>query len=211
MKGKIGGDDRFSGEKSGRRQRNLHFESKIMELNIMAECHFLSFLLDERPILSPFVFGGIAGFHFNPKANYENESIELQPLGTEGQGTIPGLDRYGLYQISIPAGIGTEVSIGGVCKIGVEMGIRKTFTDYLDDVSTVYPDIAALEDIDPLIAALSYRTPEYNSDIAEYNPAGNIRGNADKKDWYAFGGMTFTFNLSALTELGGGPGIYNPF
>lgn len=212
MQGRISGDDRFSEKESGRKQRNLHFESKIREINIMAECHFLSFAFDrERPMVSPYVFGGIAGFHFNPKANINKELVALQPLGTEGQGLPGGPDKYGLYQIAIPAGFGTEFQVGSVAKIGVELGIRKTFTDYLDDISTVYPDIEQLEDLDPIRAALSYRTPEFDPTLAENNPVGQKRGNNEAKDWYAFAGLTFTFNISALSELGGGPGIYNPF
>ncbi len=210
--GRISGDDQFSTDESGRKQRNLHFESKIKEINILAECHFLAFVFDgERPLISPYVFGGIAGFHFNPKANINGELVALQPLGTEGQNLEGGPDKYGLYQIAIPAGIGTEIKVGSVAKIGVELGIRKTFTDYLDDISSVYPDIEAMADADPLSASLSYRTPEYDSALAETNPVGNIRGNSSAKDWYGFAGLSFTFNISALGELGGGPGIYNPF
>ena len=210
--GRISGDDQFSELSTGRRQRNLHFESKIKEINILAECHFLAFAFDgDRPFLSPYVFAGIAGFHFNPKANIDNELVALQPVGTEGQGLAGGPDKYGLYQIAIPAGIGIEIKVGGVAKIGFEIGIRKTFTDYLDDISTVYPDIEALAELDPLSASLSYRTPEYDTAYGETNPVGNIRGNGSAKDWYGFAGLNFTFNLSALSELGGGPGIYNPF
>jgi len=210
LKGQISGDDRHSTVESGRKERNLHFESKIMELNILAECHFLGFLFDERPIISPYIYAGVAGFHFNPKAVYDNQVIDLQPLGTEGQGAN-GTDKYSLYQVAIPFGFGTEINVGNACKIGIDVGVRKTFTDYLDDVSTVYPDIELLNDVALESAALSYRTPEYNSDLAETNPIGNVRGNPNNKDWYAFGGMTFSFNISALTELGGGPGMYNPF
>lgn len=211
LRGQISGDDRHSDFESGRQQRNLHFESKITELNIIAECHFLGFLFDDRPIMSPYIYGGVAGFHFKPKAVYDNQVIDLQPLGTEGQGTANGPDKYSLYQIAIPLGVGTEINIGNACKIGIDIGIRKTFTDYLDDVSTVYPDIELLNDTSPESAALSYRTPEYDPALAETNPMGGVRGNPNNKDWYAFGGMTFSFNISALTELGGGPGMYNPF
>lgn len=212
MQGRISGDDQFSEAKSGRKSRNLHFESKIKEINILAECHFLAFAFDgERPLFSPYVFGGIAGFHHNPMANINNELVALQPLGTEGQNLEGGPDKYGLYQIAIPAGFGTEIKVGSVAKIGFEIGVRKTFTDYLDDISSVYPDIEALSDADPLSASLSYRTPEYDAEYQELNPVGNIRGNSEHKDWYGFAGLSFTFNVSALGELGGGPGIYNPF
>ncbi len=210
-KGQISGNDRYSENETGRKMRNLHFQSKISEINILAECHFLAFLLDERPWVSPYVFGGIAGFHFNPQAVYENQVYDLQPLGTEGQGLEGGPDKYGLYQIALPAGFGAEMKIGGAIKIGAELGLRKTFTDYLDDISGNYADIELLEEMDPVSAALAYRSAELEPQLEDYNPVGNIRGNPNNKDWYVFGGLSFIFNISALTELGGGPGIYNPF
>jgi hypothetical protein len=173
----------------------------------MAEFHPLSFLDGDRPMFSPYVFGGIAGFHHNPKAVYNNQWYELQPLSTEGQ------TPYGLYQLAIPGGVGAIVYLTDAISIGIEGGLRKTFTDYLDDVSGTYVDVNELRETNPIAAGLAYRTPEYMDvdPLDMPNPIGNIRGNAKRRDVYFFTGLTFMINIGGLMELAGGPGVYNPF
>ena len=196
----------ISGEDRGRNiHRNLHFRSEIKEFNLLAEFHFLSFINGDRPMISPYVFGGVAAFHFNPQAVYKNQWYDLQPLATEGQ------NRYGLVQVSVPVGFGTQVYLTDAISIGLEGGLRKTFTDYLDDVSSNYTDIDGLTETDPIAAALAFRTPEYMGEESLPNPMGQTRGNPNNKDWYFFTGMTFMVNIAGLMELAGGPGIYNPF
>ena len=172
----------------------------------------MPFLVNEPKLVSPYVFAGIALFQFNPEANYNSIWTELQPLGTEGQ-HLEGstIDPYKLTQISIPMGIGLEIRVSDYSSIGLELGIRKTFTDYLDDLSTVYPDIEQLTETNPLAGALSYRVPEYTGVNDFENPVGNKRGNPNKKDLYLFTGMTFSFNISELISLGSGPGNYSAF
>lgn len=201
IKSTISGEDR-----GGSASRNLSFKSQVKELNALAEFHFLSFLTGDRPIFSPYVFGGVAGFHHNPKAVYQNQWYDLQPLRTEGQNSA-----YGLYQVSIPGGFGAQVYLTDAISIGMEGGIRKTFTDYLDDVSGNYTDVDALAETNSIAAGLAFRTPEYLDDDKLPNPLGQQRGNSNRKDAYWFGGVTFMVNIAGLMELAGGPGIYNPF
>ena len=196
----------ISGQDRGRlASRNLHFKSKVQEVNLLAEFHFLSFLNGDRPMFSPYAFGGIAGFHHNPKAVYNNQWHDLQPLSTEGQ------SPYSLYQIAIPGGFGMHVYLNEAVSLGLEGGLRKTFTDYLDDVSGQYTDVDALSETNPTAAGLAFRTPEYLGEESLPNPVGTPRGNPNYKDVYFFTGLTFMINISGLMELSGGPGVYNPF
>jgi Domain of unknown function (DUF6089) len=201
-KGELSGKDRGRNE-----NRNLSFKSKIKELNLIAEFHPLSFIDGDRPVFSPYVFGGIAAFHHNPKAAYNNQWYDLQPLSTEGQ------SPYGLYQMAIPGGAGAIVYLTEAISIGFEAGLRKTFTDYLDDVSGTYSDVDALRETNPVAAALAYRIPEYlEVDPLDLpNPMGGVRGNPKRKDAYFFTGLTLMINIGGLMELAGGPGVYNPF
>jgi hypothetical protein len=91
---------------------------------------------------TPYFFGGLAVFRFNPYAFDENgEKVFLKPLSTEGQG-LDGYNTkpYGLTQFALPAGFGLKYAFDDRVRLGFEVGLRKTFTDYLDDVSTNYAD-----------------------------------------------------------------------
>ena len=206
-KGTISGADANASniqEKSGNFLRNLEFETDIYEVGLQLEFNILPYNIREnKQQWTPYVFGGIAGFHFNPRAFYEGRWYDLQPLGTEGQG-LPGYGpNYSLYQFSLPAGIGFKIDINNKANFGIEFGMRKTFTDYIDDVSTVYPDIDLLrEQRGDLAADLSYRQPEVDG-LAPSNPEGGIRGSAGSPDWYMFGGLMVSINI---TEPGPGFG-----
>ncbi len=176
-------------------RRNLSFRSDIFELGAQWEFSLTYFGEESRRMAAPYFFVGAAWFHFNPMARYQGEWVELQPLGTEGQGLFPGAGQpYKLEQWAIPLGVGFVLSLGRHLNLGFELGFRKTFTDYLDDVSGAYPDQLILAEVNPLAAALSYRTPEVTTDYNP-NPAGTLRGNPQNKDLYFFGGLTFSWNV----------------
>ena len=73
--------------------------------------------------------------------------------------------------------------------LNLEIGLRKTFTDYLDDVhSDSYVDPIVLQDENgATAAALSNRS----LDGSQYGK----RGTASSKDWYVFSGFMLTFKL----------------
>lgn len=190
-KGEISGRDANYAELQSIRERNLSFRSHLFELSLISEVSFVAFGESGR-VAAPYLFFGVSGFHFNPQALYEGRWVSLQPLGTEGQ-TLPGSgkEQYKLFQFAIPLGIGFNIRLGDNMNIGFEAGLRKTFTDYLDDISSEYPDLNALQAANPMAATLSFRTPEVTHD--DYpNPKGQIRGNPGQKDLYFFGGLTFS-------------------
>lgn len=206
--GKISGNDANYTNIYPISQRNLSFQSDLYEASLQLEAVVMRFgdrknyrskSLSKRGSPKEFVslmyiFTGVSGFHFNPKARYQNEWIELQPLGTEGQGMEGCADKYNRLQLSIPAGFGFRINCTDWSSFGFELGIRKTFTDYLDDVSTTYPDLNALQDNNPMAAALSFRTPELTGEPMTV-PEGTLRGNDKIKDFYLFGGLSFSITL----------------
>jgi opacity protein-like surface antigen len=139
----VGGADRNSSDDT-LRARNLSFETHLTEFSATGEYYF--FNLDEQKF-SPYVFGGLAVFHFNPYA-YQGttEKIFLKPLSTEGEGLSGYPDRkpYALTQLALPFGAGVKYAFNDRVRLGLELGIRKLFTDYLDDVSASYVDPADL-------------------------------------------------------------------
>lgn len=202
-KGVLQGSDKGAPLKNGLRQRNLSFQSDIYELGIQGEYNFINFnVMKGDHITTPYAFAGVSGFYFNPVAELDGILHELQPLGTEGQG-LPGYDaKYKQFSIGIPAGVGIKFNFNKTVNIGLEMGVRYTFTDYIDDVSGKYPDLNVLNETSGEIAAsLSYRTPEYNNSIIT-NPEGQFRGGEQgRNDFYFFGGMTISFNIGQVKEF----------
>jgi hypothetical protein len=173
--------------------RGLHFKSPIYELAGQIEFNFLPYE-PGNPLYTwtPFVYTGISFFHFNPKAeNKDGLWVDLQELGTEGQGTtsFPDRSKYALAQFAIPFGGGLKIAVNPSFNIILEYGVRKTFTDYLDDISKTYPGNEVL-------------LPEYGnasnemSDPTGLHDPGDQRGNPNKKDWYSFAGITLSFKLN---------------
>lgn len=196
LRGEISGSDLNARTEEGR-ARNLNFRSEILEVGITGEFNLMNYHIPNKEISTPYIFAGISGYHFNPQAEYRGQWIDLQPLGTEGQ--LLDSDMYGTpykrFQIAIPFGLGFKFNINPRANIGVEFGFRKIFTDYLDDVSTSYPDIVALKESDALAARLSYRSPEYVGTPME-NPSGAQRGNDKATDSFVFFGLTASVNLT---------------
>ena len=91
-------------------------------------------------------FVGVGGFYYNPKGRHptSGQYIALKPLNTEGQGLPGGPSKYSNFSVSIPMGVAWRMILNKYWNIGIELNYRKTFTDYIDDVSTrYYPDRTA--------------------------------------------------------------------
>lgn len=197
----VGGADRFSKD-SSLIARNLSFETAISEFSLVGEYYLLN-LYDNR--ISPYVYAGLALYHFNPYAfNGGTDKIYLKPLSTEGQG-LPGYaDRkpYSLTQAAIPYGAGVKFAVTNNLHLGLEVGLRKLFTDYLDDVSTTYADpndlLAAKGQ---LSVDMSYRGDDVGN--AAYPAKGVQRGSAKHKDTYYFTGLHLTYRLGGSNSGSG--------
>ena len=194
----ISADDRNNATDTIAINRGLHFRSSIFELSGQIEFNFLPFELGNALYTwTPFVYTGISFFHFNPQAeNKEGLWLNLQELGTEGQGStsFPERTKYPLAQIAIPLGGGLKIAVNPSFNIILEYGVRKTFTDYLDDVSKTYPLTNGGE-----IADISNATYEM-SDPTGTHIAGEQRGDPNKNDWYSFVGITLSFKLNNQTK-----------
>ena len=197
---RVNGSDSYS-SKQELQQRNLQFESAISEFAIVGE-YYLFNLYEKR--FSPYGFVGLAVFHFNPYS-YDSvgRKVFLKPLSTEGQGIYASKKPYSLWQPAIPFGGGIKFAITENLRIGIELGLRKLFTDYLDDVSTSYPNV------NDLLAArgqtavdFSYRGDEYPGGNPNFPTKDTQRGSAAQKDMYYFTGI----NISFRPSFGGGGG-----
>ena len=190
---KVSADDANSNELV-LQDRNLNFSSTIYELAAGVEFNYFPFQLGhDRYKGTAYILAEIGVFRMNPKTNYNGAEIELRQLGTEGQGTsLNKKGYYSLTQLCIPIGVGAKLSLGDRFGLNFEIGIRKTFTDYLDDVgSNSYVDKDALAtESGPLSAELSNKS----------SAAFGRRGDASTKDWYLFSGIMITFRLGKPTN-----------
>ena len=196
----VGGADRFS-EDPELRARNLAFETRLSEFSLVGEYYLLN-LYENR--ISPYAFAGLAVYHFNPYAyNGTTEKIFLKPLSTEGQG-LPGYPEkktYSLTQMAIPFGGGVNFAVTENLHLGLEVGFRKLFTDYLDDVSTTYADPNDLLAARGQLAVdMSYRGDDVGNPV--YPAKGAGRGGPDYNDTYYFTGLHATYRI--VSGNGGG-------
>jgi len=194
--GWISGDDANTANQSIR-ERNLSFKSRLLELSLTGEWNFMGYEpYGLKKPFSPYLFGGVALTSFNPKAQFEGETVALSPLGTEGQGISGFESPYSKTIIAIPLGFGVKWAINDAMNVGFEAGARLTFSDYLDDVGGFYADQAELlAGNGELAAALGNRTGElFGGDPVLVAP-GTLRGNPDTNDWYFTAGIFFSYNF----------------
>ncbi len=190
---RVDGNDRYN-NKDFLKQRNLQFESVITEFSVVSE--FYLFNLNEKRY-SPYAFAGLALFHFNPYTyDTSNKKYFLKPLGTEGQGIYADKKQYSLLQPAIPFGGGIKFSITENLRAGIEIGFRKLFTDYLDDVSTTYADYNDLLAAKGQLAVdLAYREDEIAGGNPVYPVKDTQRGSSKQKDIYYFTGINITYRI----------------
>jgi len=191
----VGASDVYN--KPSLQARNLSFQSNIFEWNVLAEYNFMDIT---RQRFSPYVFAGLAVFHFNPYA-YDTSAnkVYLNPLSTEGEGLPQYPDRkpYGLTQLSIPFGGGIKFRISEGVVIAYEISFRKLFTDYLDDVSTWYVDGTTLLNArGPKAVEMAYRGGEVKGGNPTYPPDGTKRGSPNAKDWYYNSGIRVSIAIN---------------
>lgn len=191
--GRVSGNDQNNGSAKGIEFRNLNFKSDIWEFHLGADYNI--FDLTERS-LSPYVFAGVGLYHFDPfTRDAAGNKVYLQRLGTEGQGLAGYPSRYKTTQFNIPFGVGLKFALTENIQVGFEIGVRKLFTDHLDDVSGNYADSALLATGNgPLAAELAYRGDELTG-APSYPAAGTQRGNSKYKDWYNFTGLKISYRI----------------
>ncbi len=172
-----GNDKNFEFNKS----RNLNFTSNIRELAGLVEYNFVPFgygVLDYK--VTGYIFGGFSYFQFNPQTTYNGETVTLRDVKTEGVG-------YNKYSFAIPFGVGVKWIFARNFSLEGNFNIRKTYTDYIDDVSAQYLDYSGGSLRTQQIADRSYEI--YGSNIFQ---KGTKRGSDNYNDWY----MTFTASIA---------------
>lgn len=210
--GRISGADSLS-LNPGRLCRNLSFRNDLFELGAQGEFYIyqindLGHGFRYRNDFKLYLFGGASLLYHNPKAYIDGKWVALQPLGTEGQGVIPGTQKYSLFQVVVPVGAGFYFTLDKVNRIGWELGWRTTFTDYLDDVSTTYASPEVFKGNQTAID-LANRTNKVNRNVPgvelpsvqNYAP-GEKRGDPSHNDAYIFSTITYSHVIQGRSKFG---------
>lgn len=227
-------------ESRDRYARNLQFRNTIFELSgtvIFDLIRNHGFYI-KRARFTPYVFAGAAVFHHEPQAkvpefDFNGEPlsnfgdwVDLHPLGTEGQNNDESdVDPYHKIQFSIPAGLGVRLRLNKNFDLAFEIGYRILFFDYIDDVSSRYPDYGLLDsdlartlsgrasepiavvsgderDADLLAILWQSRTPYVGADnntytVASDNLPGVRRGDSNDNDMYIVTSLQLTYVLGS--------------
>jgi hypothetical protein len=203
----LSGDDKHT-EELFRNNRNLNFKSPLIELSARGEYIFNSFNFGRKYKLKKnirgwynvhfkyYLFAGAGAFFFDPYGkNPETDKwVRLRPLTTEGQGLVDTRKKYSSIQFTIPAGLGLRYALTRFYDnkwwMGIEYGVRWTFTDYIDDASTTYIDNSALQaangDLAALMANPSAGGNDPSSPMYPVTRPGQQRGDPRDKDTYMF-------------------------
>lgn len=194
--GKVKGSD-VGSNNILQRQRGLSFRSQILEISPQFELNFLPYSMgDPKKPFSPYIFAGLALFHFNPQAKVGDDWYNLQTVGTEGQGTLAYKKKtYSTTRLSFPFGMGIKYSFRERFGFGAEWGLRASNTDYIDDVHGTYAD-ANLIYAEKGAAAALLSDPNYTVDGVPNT--GRQRGNSKNNDLYSFAGVWLSIRLGSL-------------
>ncbi len=197
-----------------RKQRNLDFKTTVLEGYVALEIFptMMLKLSEYEPRLRPYALAGIGFFKFNPKGSLTDAAgnkswYYLQPLRLEGQGMTeyPYSKPYKLTQVNIPIGAGLKYYASDRLNLSAELLYRKTFTDYIDDVSTKYIDASVYNKYLPAQeAALATQLSDKSIGIiypgmTRY-PANTQRGDTKNGDTYFSIMMKIGLRLGEIYE-----------
>lgn len=189
------------------RSRNLHFRSTVADLGLQMEFNFMPYFHGSKDNgWTPYLFAGLGVSYYNPKAELDGEWHELRPLGTEGQ--FKGEEYYRVVGNWV-YGAGFKIDLTYELSLNIDISARRLFTDYLDDVSTRYPDA---EDVQDLRGDFAVQFIDRSAELYQKDPdfftrnnieypigePGRQRGNSKNNDTYAYLGIGIYYYFGDL-------------
>ena len=182
---RLNGNDSISGY---RPERGLSFKTDVHDFALMAEFNFFDYFTgSRRNRLTPYLFGGVSVFYFNPKAadgtELHDEFTDVIYVYEDHKLAYEKQIEYNRVAVSIPFGIGAKYSISNKLGMAVEWRWDLTFTDWIDDCHAYY-----------------LMTNNEYSDPTGFHNDGELyvqRGNKYDNDWFGYlnFSLTYKFNL----------------
>ena len=198
-----------------RPERGLNFTSKIHDLSFVAEFNFWEYYTgNPKRNVSPYIFGGISVFYYTAFATVGDTLIDLgdhktEPVPTDSKWYDKAFGKTSPIGVTIPFGMGVKFALSKHIAATVEWRMQKTFTDYLDDVATVYPadDQHATVIVDDMYYDLTDPTatpsgiPVNSQGHPTDNPNGRYtenqqRGNSAFNDWFGMARVSLTWKIN---------------
>ena len=198
---RLSGDDAKT-DNPARRGRNLNFKNDMFELTANGELYIYKVNDVGRTgrystDFNLYFYGGVGLFYSNPKGQTDaGDWVSLRPLQTEGV-------SYSAFNFTIPVGIGFYYTINRKYRLGMEVGWRTTFTDYIDDASTVYTtnyDGLSNKTTPQLVNEIN---SEYEEDVIKahnYIP-GSKRGDPEHDDAYVTATINFSWAIRGRSKF----------
>lgn len=195
----VNGSDKDSGY---RPERGLSFNTKVHDFAAVAEFNFLDYFTGSRRSgLSPYLFGGVSVFAFNPKADDGTELCNvLTDVDYDQRIPNDGTDKYSKISMSLPFGVGVKYSMGQKLGVALEWRWDYTFTDWIDDCHAYYPTYKAdAQNVLPTYA--TYSDPTGFTGVVD--PTGIVgnemeyiqRGNKADNDWFGYLNFSLTYKF----------------
>jgi hypothetical protein len=190
------GNDKYS-KNTTEQARNLHFRTRIDEFKLLAVYSPVKTGWRIKPVIG----AGPVSYFFNPQAMLSGHWYDLQPLGTEGQYLPTCADcppPYRTIKLGLLLTGGADLRLTQRLSLSFRLSHRKLFTDFLDDVSGVYPNMGEVNAYNPTTFLMSWR-----GDATLTNPfsvSGTPRGNPKNKDAYTSCEIGITLQLGPRKE-----------
>lgn len=185
------GDDSWADEGSFEKQRNHSFESKNWEGNFQILYYLRPYKGDyySRWNWDYYIGTGVGITSYFPYKELRGETYYLKRIDTEPD------QKYGYTSLAVPLTAGFKFKVNDFTNLNFELGYRFTNTDYLDDVSGVYPivdeDNTTLQDLTNPKDLI----PLQNQEAYDQLISGAPRGNSRKTDGYLFAMIKVEFFL----------------
>lgn len=185
--GKIRANDAVS-ENEDFRNRNINFKTALNEVSLQVDFNFLNYFAGGgTKKFTPYIFTGIGGVFYSPKATYNDTDYNLRYYQTEGQ-----TEAYRHYTMTIPYGVGIKLQLKENWGLFSQIGYRTAYSDYLDDVSGVYPAAGAWPNDGSVALRQQLSNPSL---VPNYGAPGTQRGDFRKRDTYMFVGIGISYTF----------------
>jgi outer membrane protein W len=135
-------DDNVTGENGGvpplQNYRQANTKGSVLEASAVMEYNFMDYHYRTDKIhFTPYLFAGIGVFYANTTTVTNNSALSSE---LNQSGSMLGL--------AIPAGVGLKYALSEHLNLGLEVGVRKAFTDQLDHLADQDPLLVNAHDQD---------------------------------------------------------------
>ena len=187
------------------RSFSREFRTSLTEFSLLAELDLFYIGDRESNYFAPYIFGGAGVMTFNPQApNRDGNYVDLQPLATEGQGLDDARYATAPYELTRVVGIGgggIRARFSEKFVVGLEVGLRFTGTDYIDDIGATSVNYADIVAGPGGTEAAQLSNPAVQNPI-EVRDFTYVRGGRFD-DYYLIGGLTFGMTIGGGSSKSG--------